>query len=110
MARERKTEKMSQKDQLAAEAIERCQDFQESLASVKRKYPTRQFQAYWFPGQPLIGLVHCGDRHRSRVFSGMAIRVTPLMLFKSMKQAATAIRETTLRQVSIRTHPVTNKI
>jgi len=49
MALERKTEKMpiSQKDQLAAEAIDRWQDFQESLASVKRKYPIQQFQAYW---------------------------------------------------------------
>jgi hypothetical protein len=49
MALGRKTEKMptSQKDQLAAEAIDRWQDFQESLASVKRKYPIQQFQAYW---------------------------------------------------------------
>ena len=49
MALGRKTEKMptSQKDQLAAEAIDRWQDFQESLASVKRKYPIHQFQAYW---------------------------------------------------------------
>ena len=49
MALERKTEKMpnSQKDQLAAEAIDCWEDFQESLASVKRKYPIQQFQAYW---------------------------------------------------------------
>jgi hypothetical protein len=49
MALGRKTEKMptSQKGQLAAEAIDRWQDFQESLASVKRKYPIQQFQAYW---------------------------------------------------------------
>jgi hypothetical protein len=49
MALGRKTEKMptSQKDQLAAEAIDRWQDFQESLASVKRKYPIQKFQAYW---------------------------------------------------------------
>jgi hypothetical protein len=37
----------SQKDQLAAKAIDRWEDFQESLASVKRKYPIQQFQAYW---------------------------------------------------------------
>ena len=39
MALGRKTEKMpiSQKDQNAAEAIDRWQDFQESLASLKRK-------------------------------------------------------------------------
>ena len=37
----------SQKDQMAAEAIDRWQDFQEGLASVKRKYPIQQFQAYW---------------------------------------------------------------
>ena len=49
MALQRKTEKMptSQKDQLAAEAVDRWEDFQESLASVKRKYPIQQFQAYW---------------------------------------------------------------
>jgi hypothetical protein len=49
MALERKTEKMptSQKDQLAAEAIDRWGDFQESLSSVKRKYPIHQFQAFW---------------------------------------------------------------
>ena len=49
MALQRKTEKMptSQKDQLAAEAIDRWEDFQESLASVKRKYPIQQFQAFW---------------------------------------------------------------
>lgn len=43
-----KKEKMptSQKDQLAAEAIDRWKDFQECLASVKRKYPIQQFQAY----------------------------------------------------------------
>jgi hypothetical protein len=45
----KKTEKMptSQKDQLADEAIDRWEDFQESLASVKRRYPKQQFQAYW---------------------------------------------------------------
>jgi hypothetical protein len=49
-ALERKTEKtpMSEKDKLAAEAIDRWADFQEGLASVKRgKYPISQFQAYW---------------------------------------------------------------
>jgi hypothetical protein len=45
----RKTEKtpMSEKDKLAAEAIDRWGDFQEGLASVKRKYPISQFQAFW---------------------------------------------------------------
>jgi len=49
MAIERKTEKtsMSEKDKLAAEAIDRWGDFEEGLASVKRKYPTSQFQAFW---------------------------------------------------------------
>ena len=49
MAFARKTEKTptSQKDQLAAEAIDRWGDFQESLFSVKRKYPISQFQAFW---------------------------------------------------------------
>jgi hypothetical protein len=45
----KKTENMStsQKDQSAAEAIDRWGDFQEGLASVKRKYPISQFQAFW---------------------------------------------------------------
>lgn len=45
----RETEKMptTQKEQLAAEAIDRWEDFQESLASVKRKYPIHQFQSFW---------------------------------------------------------------
>jgi hypothetical protein len=49
MALDRRTEKMpiSEKDKLAAEAIDRWGDFQEGLASVKRKYPTSQFQAFW---------------------------------------------------------------
>ena len=49
MAPERKTEKtpMSEKDKLAAEAIDHSGDFQEGLASVKRKYPISQFQAFW---------------------------------------------------------------
>jgi len=49
MALGRKTEKtpMSEKDELAAEAIDRWGDFQEGLASVKRKYPISRFQAFW---------------------------------------------------------------
>jgi hypothetical protein len=49
LALERKTKKtpMSEKDKLAAEAIDRWGDFQEGLASVKRKYPISQFQAFW---------------------------------------------------------------
>jgi hypothetical protein len=37
----------SEKDQLAPEAMERWADLQESLSSDRRKYPTRQFQAFW---------------------------------------------------------------
>ena len=37
----------SQKDQLAAEAIDCWVDFQESLSSEKRKYPIQHFQAFW---------------------------------------------------------------
>lgn len=46
MASDERTEKMpiSEKDKLAAEAVDRWGDFQESLFSVKRKYPTSQFQ------------------------------------------------------------------
>jgi hypothetical protein len=45
----KKTQKTptSQKDQLAADAIDRWGDFQEGLASVKRKYPISQFQPFW---------------------------------------------------------------
>ena len=43
------TEKMqaSQNDQLSAEAIDRWLDLQASLSSEKRKYPVKQFQAFW---------------------------------------------------------------
>jgi hypothetical protein len=36
----------SEKDRLAAEAIDRWADFQEGLSSEKRKYPIQQFQAF----------------------------------------------------------------
>jgi hypothetical protein len=37
----------SEKDLLAAEAMGRWKDFQESLTSEKRRYPIEQFQAFW---------------------------------------------------------------
>jgi hypothetical protein len=37
----------SKKDLLAVEAMDRWKDFQESLASEKRKYPIPQFRAFW---------------------------------------------------------------
>ena len=37
----------SEKDRLAAEAMNRWEVFQEGLASEKRKYPIQQFQAFW---------------------------------------------------------------
>jgi hypothetical protein len=37
----------SEKDLLAAEAMDRWEDFQESLCSEKRKYPIQQFRAFW---------------------------------------------------------------
>jgi hypothetical protein len=37
----------SEKDQLAADVVDRWLDFQEALSSEKRKYPIRQFQAFW---------------------------------------------------------------
>ena len=37
----------SEKDQLAAEVQDRWLEFQETLSSEKRKYPIRQFQAFW---------------------------------------------------------------
>jgi hypothetical protein len=37
----------SEKDRLAAEAMNRWEVFQEGLASKKRKYPIQQFQAFW---------------------------------------------------------------
>jgi hypothetical protein len=44
-----KTENMpsSEKDRLAAEAVDCWEDFQECLSSDKRKYPIQQFQAFW---------------------------------------------------------------
>jgi hypothetical protein len=37
----------SEKDRLAAEAVDCWEDFQERLSSDKRKYPIQQFQAFW---------------------------------------------------------------
>ena len=37
----------SEKDRLAAEAMDRWEDFQESLSSEKRRYPIEQFRAFW---------------------------------------------------------------
>jgi hypothetical protein len=37
----------SEKHQLAAEVVDRWIDFQEALSSEMRKYPIRQFQAFW---------------------------------------------------------------
>ena len=36
-----------EKDRVAAEAMQRWADFQESLSSDKRKYPVQQFRAFW---------------------------------------------------------------
>jgi hypothetical protein len=37
----------SEKDRLAAEAMQCWADFQEGLSSDKRKYPLQQFRAFW---------------------------------------------------------------
>ena len=37
----------SEKDRLAAKAMDRWQDFQLSLSSEKRRYPIQQFRAFW---------------------------------------------------------------
>jgi hypothetical protein len=37
---------ISEKDLLAAEAMDRWEDFQESLSSEKRRYPIQQFRAF----------------------------------------------------------------
>jgi hypothetical protein len=37
----------SEKDLLAAEAMDRWGDFQEGLSSERRKYPIQQFRAFW---------------------------------------------------------------
>jgi hypothetical protein len=37
----------SEKDQSAAEAMDRWLEFQEGLSSEKRRYPIRQFRAFW---------------------------------------------------------------
>ena len=37
----------SEKDRLAAEAMDRWEEFQESLSSEKRRYPIQQFRAFW---------------------------------------------------------------
>jgi hypothetical protein len=37
----------SEKDRLAAEAMGRWEDFQHSLSSEKRRYPSQRFRAFW---------------------------------------------------------------
>jgi hypothetical protein len=37
----------SEKDLLAAEVLDRWHEFQEALSTEKRKYPIRQFHAFW---------------------------------------------------------------
>ena len=37
----------SKKDLLAAEAMDRWEDFQLSLSSERRRYPIQQFRAFW---------------------------------------------------------------
>jgi hypothetical protein len=37
----------SEKDRLAAEAMDRWEDFQQSLSSEKRRYPIQQFRVFW---------------------------------------------------------------
>ena len=37
----------SEKDRLAAEAMDRWEDFQQSLSAEKRRYPIQQFRAFW---------------------------------------------------------------
>ena len=37
----------SEKDRLAAEAMDRWEDFQETLSSEKRRYPIQQFRVFW---------------------------------------------------------------
>jgi hypothetical protein len=37
----------SERDRLAAEAMDRWGDFQESLSSEKRRYPIERFRAFW---------------------------------------------------------------
>ena len=44
---ERQRMPTSEKDLLAAEAMDRWEDFQESLSSEKRRYPIQQFRAFW---------------------------------------------------------------
>jgi len=39
--------KVSEKDLLAAEAMDRWEDFQKSLSSEKRRYPIQQFRKFW---------------------------------------------------------------
>jgi hypothetical protein len=44
---ERQKMPTSETDLLAAEAMDRWEDLQESLSSEKRKYPFQQFRAFW---------------------------------------------------------------
>jgi hypothetical protein len=80
----KKTEKMptSQKDQLAAEAIYRWEDFQESLASVKRRYPIQQFHAYWSATKRYAELTKAD----SLIHKGVVVAVHGLVDFLSAER------------------------
>ncbi len=67
----------SEKDLLAAEAMDRWADFQEGLSSEKRKHPIQQFRAFWSAATRYAELT----KSDSMIHKGLAAAVNGLVEF-----------------------------
>jgi hypothetical protein len=54
----------TEKDQLAARAMEHLAECQESLSSHKRSYPTRKFEIFWSAAKRYAELLDADDGKR----------------------------------------------
>ncbi len=72
----------SEKDRLAAEAMDCWEDFQESLSSEKRKYPIQQFQAFWSATKRYAELT----KSESRIHKNVAAAVHGLVDFLAVER------------------------
>jgi hypothetical protein len=61
----------SEKDLLAVEVLDRWHEFQEALSSEKRKYPIRQFQAFWSVAKRYAELTNADSLLHKRVASAV---------------------------------------
>jgi hypothetical protein len=49
----------TEKDQFSAQVMEHWAEFQESLSSQKRSYPTRKFEVFWNAAKRYVELTKC---------------------------------------------------